>query len=149
MMRFSRPLAVALFVVAMAVTPLTAATSGGHFEYRYPARGAMDSFGHRVVVLDRTGMVAGIGPAGSEHAGRVSNIGNSGNWLGVNWSAGGCETDSRLVLVRVGVRYRIDVTSGGVGCGFLNLTGYSIVLKLWSPIDAATVEVVSRYDSPR
>jgi hypothetical protein len=146
MRRFLRPTAVAVFVLAIAVTPLTATTSSGHFEYRFPPRDSMDWFGHSVEVDDRTGLIANIGPANLESREHVSNIGNSGNWLLVRWLAGGCEAFTRLVFQRVGAGYQIDVTSGGSRCPYLDLRGYSIVLKLWSPVDAATVEVHSRFD---
>jgi hypothetical protein len=147
-MRVLRPIAVALFVLAIAVTPLTAVTAEGHFEYRYPPRHAMDLFGHRIVVDDQTGMVAAIGPTGPDCcSGSVSNLGGSGNTLVVEWLAGGCDAYSQLVIRRSAVGYTIDITSGGRTCPYLDLRGYAILLKLWSPIDAASVDVVSEFGS--
>ncbi len=69
----SRTLAIAVIAIAVALTPLSAVTAGGHFEYRYPARDQFDWFGQTAVVDDRTGLVAGIGPAEPTAHGTVSN----------------------------------------------------------------------------
>lgn len=145
-MRRPRTLAIAVFAVAIAITPLSAVTSGGHFEYRYPATGLFDWFGHTVAVDDRTGLIAGIGPAHPTALGSVANVAHSGNWLLVEWSAGGCDSHSRLRFEGVDVGYLIVVTSGGRRCSFLSLTSYALVLKLWSPVDAENVSLESRFD---
>lgn len=137
---FVRAAVIAVFVLVIAVTPLSAITSGGHFEYRYPARGMFDPLGHRVTLDDRTRLAAGIGPAQPGGRDGVTNLAGSGNWLLVEWSAGGCDTTSSLLFERSGAGYQLTVTSGGRTCAFLSLMTYAIVVRLWSPIDASTVE---------
>ncbi len=144
-MRRPRLLAIAVLTLAVALTPLSAVTAGGQFEYRYPPMGDVgDWFGHTVVVEDFTGLVASIGPAKATLHGAVSNVGQSGNVLVVQWLAGGCETNSRLRFERFEAGYRIVVTTGGTRCSFLSLAGYSLVLNLWSPVDADSVSLESR-----
>ncbi|MEO6350027.1 MAG: hypothetical protein ABIP53_05185 [Candidatus Limnocylindrales bacterium] len=144
-MRNPRTLAIAAFVLVIALTPLSVVTSAGHFEYRYAARFTSDSgVGHGVVVEDRTGLVAGIGPAlpGVYEFSVVNPRGNR-NAIVVTWPGGSCDTSSRLVLEggvdTILIRFTTDASWGCViGMG----SSHAIVIKLWSPVDAGFFEVV-------
>ncbi len=44
------------------------------------------------------------------------------------------------------VGYRIVVSTGGRRCAFLDLRGYALILKLWSPIYAENVSLDTEFD---
>lgn len=139
MVRFARPFAVALFVLVMAVTPLSAITSGGVFEIWLP--GDEHVTPTRVALHDTTGLVRFISSAHSAPNG-VSNPNGDQRTLQVGW-IGGCD-DPRTTLT---------FTSGGPGyrlteqteshCWLMIGIWRSVTILLWAPVDASTVEFVS------
>ncbi len=136
----ARAVVVALLILVIAVTPLSAFLSGGVFEIWLPGHQFITRT--RVVLEDHTGLVRGIAPA---YSGRpndgVRALGRDGRTLIVQWM-GGCD-DPLTVLTfdRADAGYRI-VERTEHRCMFLIGIGRAVSVSLWAPLDAATVTFV-------
>ena len=141
MIRVARWVAVALFSVAVALTPLTATFSHSGFEAWFPRWGSFQqsrrSDRPHVRLRDRTGLVITMHAAGVEPEQNEPND----RLLVVSW-LGGCsdqlidmtfeaESDGYLISKR-------ELTSNG--CPFLVGLSRTIVLRLRQPVDAASVQ---------
>jgi hypothetical protein len=140
--RFFRPLLIALFVFLMAVTPLSAITSGGVFEiwlapdpYTPPVR---------VVLKDHTGLVKGLGSAPSQAGVHelVSNRGSDLTLLTVALEGSHCDYMTRLTLYRSGDGFVIRTQADGAWC-VSGLVVRELSISLWAPVDASLVVLES------
>ena len=144
-MRYARALSIAVLVSVMAVTPLSAFLSGGQFEVWLG--GQYDNPMVRVSVVDHTGFVRSVVRGYGDRGGDVSNpLGNrSALSVGVWGGCGDYAVD--LSLERRGDGFVINQQNHAFGCGFLILVGHgTVVMNLWSPIDAATVRLESPFN---
>lgn len=129
-----RGIAIALFVLVMAITPLSAFTSGGFFE-----TWTSDGFGQsiRVTLNDHTGLVRAIAPRLSESASQDPRV------LTVDLVAGCGGYWANLDFRRLAEGYVVEHRVDRIGCPFLNLVGYGgVAITLWAPLDVSTVQVV-------
>jgi hypothetical protein len=135
---------IAVLVVLLAVTPLSAIFRPAYFEVVFPGSGSVATL--RVVVDDRTGLVAGLsrvdfsplidegvsnGPGENRRALFVTLFGGCGDrlaWLTFDRGDGGFVIEERTT------RY---------GCNFLIGLSRTVVLQLRAPVDASTVEFES------
>lgn len=135
--RLLRGSAVALLVLAMAVTPLSVVFSAGRFETWLPRWNTST----HVTLYDQTGMVRAISDArpaaGPDDLDTVVNPAGNRNVLQVTWGDGSCVSEARLSVQRSENGYVVQHSLGR--CWHLDLTFYSVAIYLWSPIDAATV----------
>ena len=143
MAKLVRAAAVALLILVMAVTPLSAVISSGQFGFRWPGGAFHTSV--QVLVADHTGLVREVSVAPSP-AGAYVAVSNPGlNWrvLIVSVDGSSCDRGIQLVLDRTVDRYVIrERTVEGhcvLGTGFER----SIALYLWSPVHASIVDFVS------
>lgn len=138
--RLGWAVAVALLILVIAVTPLSAFLSGGVFEIWLPG----DQFitRTRVVLEDHTGLVRGIAPAYPDQMDDgVSALGRDGRTLFVQWMGGCGDPLTVLTFDRADVGYRIDERTEH-HCMFLIGIGHAVTVSLWSPVDAATLTFV-------
>lgn len=144
--KITRAVAIAVLVLLMAVTPLSAFLSGGNFETWVGG-----SYGRPIVrigLTDHTGLVRQVSRAEIEGGGPVQNPGGNQRVLVVDvW--GGCgDYAVHLQFRRVEQGYLIRQRNSDLGCPFLDLLGHgAVALALWSPVDAATVRLESPYVS--
>jgi hypothetical protein len=146
--RLARGGAVALLVLAMAITPLSVVFSAGQFETWLPRWNA----NVHVTLDDQTGMARAISDAspatGPGDLGTVINPGGNRYVLQATWGDGSCVRDAHLALRRSENGYVLEHSSGS--CFHLDLTDYRVAIYLWAPIDAATVALTpSRFALPR
>lgn len=137
--RLVRGSAVALLVLAMAVTPLSVVFSAGRFETWLPS---WDGFSHgslHVALNDQTGMVRAITPGRSGALDQVVNPGANTYVLEVSWLGGCSDRDVQLSLFGSPGGYTLTERTFGWGCPLHIGLGRSVAILLWSPIDAATV----------
>lgn len=129
-------IAYALIVVAVAVTPLSAAFRPGYFDVRYVDPVTRDVL--NATIQDQTGLISAVGyPSDSPPttSGLTSRL--------VVDLAGGCEDPSLFVrFLAVGERFRITHHTTGTMCELLFLQGRPFLFVLRAPIDASTVDVV-------
>ncbi len=144
-MRFGRPLVIAAFVLVMAVTPLSAFTSGGTFETWLPGHG--DGYGRnptvRVLLEDHTGLVRAVGPGEAQRLDGPTNPGGNTRVVVVQWLGGCGDSLARLNLDRVGGGYLIEQRTDRSGCSLLIGFYRTVAISLWAPVDASIVEFVS------
>ncbi len=139
--RLARAIAVALLILVIAVTPLSAFLSGGVFEIWLPG----DQFiaRTRVVLEDHTGLVRGIAPAYPDRIDDgVSALGSDRRTLFVQWMGGCGDPLTVLTFEGADVGYRI-VERTEHHCIFDLGIGRAVTVSLWSPVDAATVTFAS------
>lgn len=137
--KLARAAAVALMVLALAVTPLSVVLSGGRFETWVPT---WDGFAHgslHVTLSDQTGMVRAITPGRSNVLDEVVNPGANRYVLEVSWLGGCSDRDVQLNLFASPGGYTLTERTFGWGCSLMIGLGRSIAIQLWSPVDAATV----------
>ena len=125
---------VALLVVVVAVTPLSATFSPRYFDVRY-----VDATGSFLTATleDQTGLVSGLAyaPAAVPTSGRTTTL--------VVDLSGGCRNPSLYIRFMVsGDAYRLVERTTGSWCQLLDLQGRRFVLALRVPIDPAAVNVV-------
>lgn len=142
-MKFARATVVAVLILLMAVTPLSALISPGHFEFAYASRDALS--GHRLTVEleDRTGLVRGFGPA-FQLPGMfdgVSNQGDDESVLLVSWGHGCGAYLTQFTFDRAPDGYIVRERTLESGCPYMILIGHAVAIRLWMPIDASTVSV--------
>ena len=133
-MKLARAATVALLILAVAVTPLSASFRPGVLETRFPAYG-LDS-GPRVVFEDTTGLVQTIAiPRWSvEYEEQTDRI------LVVSWLGGCADRLYWLTFSQTPTGYRIAPRTVSFGCGYMIGLGRTLVLGLRAPIDPAIVE---------
>lgn len=132
MTRLGRAALVALLVLLMAATPLSAILSGGTFETWLPGFQS-DAYTRprtRVVLLDHSGLVRALTPA-AERA-ETTPMALAVSWYGCGHSTLTFDrTDDGFLLAEQGL--------------FVNCMMFgdwrSVVIHLWSPIDPSTVEI--------
>jgi hypothetical protein len=141
--RLVRAAAVALLVLVMAVTPLAAFLSGGRLETRLPGSSLMPGAVPwvNVVLQDETGFVRAIAPAsGGRQRESVANPDGNRLALVAAWFGGCGDRTVRLTFARAGDRFRLRQRTDEFGCPFMIAIGRSVVIVLWSPIDADAVD---------
>ena len=141
-----RTLAIAVFVVAVAVMPLGALLSGGVFETWLPGSGGgMPSMPRvHVALQDHTGLVRAIAPARADTGlEQVVNASHSRSILHVSWMGGCGDHTTYLTFERTGDGFRIRKGTDRSDCAFL--VGYTrtVGIALWAPVDASTVRFES------
>jgi hypothetical protein len=138
-----RAAAVALLILVMAVTPLSAVLSAGHFEAWLPTWDGFDHTSLKVTLDDQTGMVRAITAARSGELDRVINPGDNRYVLVVSW-LGGCSDRLATLSFRVsGAGFVLVERTMRWGCPLLIGLGRSVAIHLWSPVDASLVDYVS------
>jgi hypothetical protein len=140
--RLVRASAVALLVLVIAVTPLSAFLSGGRHETRLPGSTLMSGATPwvNVVLQDETGFVRSIAPASSEGLGSVHNPDGNHMALVATWFGGCGDRTVHLSFARDGDRFRLTERTDRFGCPFMIAVGRSVLIVLWSPITAADVD---------
>ncbi len=124
-----------VLVLFVAVTPLSAVLSPGHFETDM----RRDDGSFHVVLDDQTGLVAALAPGDgvSESSPRALHVqldGACGEW------------DYQLRFYASDGGFTIDRQKTSGGCNLLYLVSQDVVLALRAPVDPATVAIV---DVPR
>jgi hypothetical protein len=146
MAKLVRAAAVALLILVMTVTPLSAVLSAGHFETWLPSWDMSGRASARVVLDDQTGMVRAMSPGLAAGPGDLDTVVNPGGnrWvLVVTWGDSSCVRDVHLGLRPFEGGYVLDQRTTARSCGYLDLRGYSVAIHLWSPVDASLVDFVS------
>jgi len=141
--RVVRAAAVALLVLVIAVTPLAAFLSGGRLETRLPGSSLMTGAlpWVNVVLQDETGFVRAIAPAsGGRQTGSVANPDGNRMAIVATWFGGCGDRTVRLTFARAGDRFRLTQRTDRFGCPFMIAIGRSVLIVLWSPIEAASVD---------
>ena len=138
MPQLARAALVALFVLVIAVTPLSATFRPAYFEVTLPDfSGWPGSFGAPSVVLeDRTGLVLGMAARQSSSPKSLPDD----RLLVVSWVGGCSDQVTWLTFQATAGGYRIDRRVVDNGCPFMIALGRSIVLVLRAPLDASLVE---------
>lgn len=137
-MSLRRAALIAVLVLLMAVTPLSAVLSGGAFDVWLgnDGRGPV-----RVTLEDQTGLVRLVVGVSTGNLGGVSNPGGNQRLLSVNLVGGCGDYWIHLTFSRAAGGYRIDKRTDEFGCSFLNLEGHgTVVMSLLAPVDASTVQ---------
>jgi len=129
-MRFARPLVVALFVLVMAVTPLSAITSGGIFETWLPGyySATHDRPRYRVVLADETGLVRALSPGQSAKRSPTVFV--------ATWFSCGHST-LRLSRSKTGAVLKNETVEPV--CWSWDVRTHSAALHLWAPVEITTV----------
>jgi hypothetical protein len=144
MSRAVRAALVAVLVLFVAVTPLSAIFRPGYFDFVWPATGHDLAPPPHVVLEDQTGLVAGFVPAAQEHAAAGPTRSLSVSWLG------GC--DEQLVYITFygsGGSYTLEKRTASNGCPFLVGIGRTVVLVLRAPVDPSSVHFAGDWAEPR
>jgi hypothetical protein len=127
--------AVAVLVLAVAVTPLSATFRPAFFDVRY-----VDPTGSVLAATleDQTGLVSAFAyaPQASPTSGRTTTL--------VVDLSGGCRDPNLYIrFMAVGEAYRLVERTSGSWCQLLDLQTRRFALALRAPIDSASVEIVS------
>jgi hypothetical protein len=135
---------IAVLVVLLAVTPLSAIFRPAYFEVVFPGSGFVATL--RVVVDDRTGLVAGVSqvdfsPVVDE--GVSNGPGENGRSLFVTLFGGCGDRLAWLTFDRADNGFVIEERTTRYGCGFLIGISRTVVLQLRAPVDASTVKFES------
>ncbi len=153
-MRFVRPLVIALLMLLVAVTPLSALIAPGEFEIRFRPEGPRNPWwdpgdnGFTVRLLDRTGLARGLGVAPPRRGlpDPITNYGADGRTLVVRWDGASCDDLTNLTLERAVGGFVIRERTHEGGC-FMGTGAYhSVAIPLWAPVDASTVTLVSEFE---
>jgi hypothetical protein len=132
--------AVGLFIVVMALTPLSAITSGGIHETWI--RSEYGRAPVRVVLEDRTGLVRAIAaftPDGPQP--RLTN-GDDARTLVLHWFDWCPAYQLNVTFSSVGDRYRLRLAADVLFCSFYDLpSSGTIAIRLSHPVDAAAVDI--------
>lgn len=150
-MRFARAVAIALLVLLMAVTPLSALVTPGEFEVRFARDGYAHAwfqpsdFGFTVRLADRTGLARGLSAAPPRRGvyDAVTNYGVDGRMLIVTLEGASCDHLTRLTFERTVGGFLIRERTERFGCFIGMGMSHTLAIHLWSPIDASTVELVA------
>ena len=135
MRRLGSVVVAGLLLVVIAVTPLSAFTSGGVFESKMPATGYPWSMPVRVIVEDPTGTVLGIAAAQAwPPASRPDD-----RLLAVSWLGGCRDQQIWLTLAPTTGGYRVIKRETDNGCGLLMGIPRTVVMVTRLPIDPVTV----------
>lgn len=134
---------IGVLVLLMAVTPLSAVIDQGRFETRFPGRGFVLPL--RVVLEDRTGLVAGLArwEAGRRLDEGVENAPGNDRILVVSLFGGCGDHLTRLTFERVEGGFRIEERTSGGGCSLLIGIIRSVAIHLRVRVDAASVQFQS------
>lgn len=140
-MRFGRPFAVAAFVLVIAVTPLSAFTSGGIHEAWIGSQYGRGPV--RVVLGDRTGLVRAITTVSLDRTyPRLVNADDRRTLL-LNWYGRCSAYQLNLTFSPAPSGYTLAVEENSLTCSFFDPTkAGTIAITLWHPVDAATVQVL-------
>ena len=139
-MRLARAVAIAVLVMLVAVTPLSALIAPGEFDVRLARYGSSDP-GFIVHLSDRTRLVRGLAVAPPRRGvnEEITNYGTDGRFLIVSFFGSSCDYLAHLTFERTGAGMVIRTTTQGSWC--LGTGRYiAVALHLWTPIDASTVE---------
>ena len=138
-MKLARAFVIAVLVLLMAVTPLSALITPGQFELTFADADLLS--GHRLSVTfaDRTGLVRSMAPAAATNSDSVTNWGTDGRTLIVSWGHGCGGYHTELVFEHAGSGFALSEQTYHWGCGFLILTRHAVAIHMWAPIDASTV----------
>jgi hypothetical protein len=143
MHRFLRAALVALLVLFVAVTPLSAIFRPGYFDAQWPATGHDLAPPPHLVLQDETGLVAGLvrgtGVRTTQGPTRALSI----SWLG------GC--DEQLIYLTFYGRddgYVVDKRTTTNGCPFLIGIQRTVTLVLRAPVDPQSVQFVGDWTEP-
>ena len=144
MAKLVRAAAVALLVLVMAVTPLSAFLNGGRFETSWPG----DRLHGPVLVLldDHTGFVKGVSPAPASPGVRngVTNLNSDPRVLSVSVEGSSCDHVIRLEFARTDTGFVVRERTEEYGFCVIGMgAAWPIAIVLWSPIDASVVAFVS------
>lgn len=144
MKRFARTLIIGMFIFVIAVTPLSAFTSGGLFETWLIGDG--HGYGSnptvRVVLEDHTGMVRAIGPASAQRRDAAEDRAAKTNVVVVTWIGGCGDQTAHLTMDRAEDGYLIRERTDGWGCGLSIGYGRSVAITLWAPVRASAVQFI-------
>ncbi|MEA2677414.1 MAG: hypothetical protein QOJ81_1555 [Chloroflexota bacterium] len=140
--KLARAAAVAVMILAIAVTPLNAVISSGQFDFRWPGGEFHSSV--RVLVDDHTGLVREVSMAPSPPGAYVpvSNPGSNRRVLIVSVDGSSCDRGIQLVLDRTPGGYLIGERTLEGRCALGTGFERSIAIYLWSPVDASLVDFV-------
>ena len=133
---------IAVLVVLLAVTPLSAIFRPAYSEVVFPGRPLVATL--RVVVDDRTGLVAGVSQVDSTVDEGVSNGPHeNGRSLFVTLFGGCGDRLTWLTFDRADGGFVIEERTTRYGCSFLMGISRTVVLQLRAPVDASTVKFES------
>lgn len=142
-MRLGRYFASALFVLVMAVTPLSAITSGGIHEAWIGSeygRGPV-----RVVLEDRTGLVRAITAVSFGRSYPQLSNASDPRVLFLNWGTDCPAYQLNLTFWASPGGYTLEAAENSLTCSFFDRSrAGTIAISLSHPVDAATVWFVSR-----
>lgn len=139
-MKLARAALVALLILFMAVTPLSALIAPGQFELTFADADLLSGRRLTVTFADRTGLVRSMAPAAATNSGAVTNFGTDGRTLIVSWGHGCGGYHTELVFERMGSGFVLSERTHEWGCGYMILVGHAVAIHLWAPVDASTVE---------
>lgn len=142
-MKLARAALVALLVLFMAVTPLSALISPGQFELTFADADLLSGRRLSVTFVDQTGLVRSMAPAQATNSDAVTNLGTDGRTLIVSWGHGCGGYHTELVFERVGSGFLLSEQTHNWGCFFLILVSHAVAIHLWAPVDASLVEFAS------
>jgi hypothetical protein len=144
MYRLGRAALVAVLVLFVAVTPLSAIFRPGYFDAQWPSTGHDLAPPPHFVLEDQTGLVAGFVPAAQERTDAVPTRSLSISWLG------GC--DEQLVYLTFyasGGGYAFEKRTTTNGCPFLVGIRRTVILALRAPVDPVSVRFIGDWEEPR
>jgi hypothetical protein len=140
-LRLARAGVVALLILFMAVTPLSALIAPGEFEVTFTTENALDrEFTLRLA--DRTGLVRGLAVAAARPGiqDAVTNFGVDGRMLIVEIEGSSCDYVAHLTFQRALGGFQISARTEGFSCGIGTGSSHVVAIHLWAPIDASRVE---------
>ena len=140
MRRVIRALMVGLFVLVMAVTPLSATTSGGIHEAWIRSEYGSDPI--RVVLKDLTGLVRGVAAFTPDRQYPPLVNGDDDRTLVLNWFDYCPVYRLDVTFASAGDRYKLNLAAHSVSCSWFDRNAFgTITIMLSHPVDAATVAV--------
>lgn len=152
MKRFARAALVALLILFMAVTPLSALIAPGEFEVRFRPDGFSNHWfeptglGFTVRLRDRTGLARGLAvavqPRGVYDDG-VTNHGVEGRMLLVHWEGSSCDVLTYLTFERDVNGYLIRERTNDSSCVMGTGMSHTVAIQLWAPVDASNVRFIA------
>lgn len=139
-MKLARAAVVALLILFMAVTPLSALIAPGEFEVTFTTEYASDRE-FTVRLADRTGLVRGLAAAAARPGiqDAVTNFGVDGRMLIVEVEGSSCDYLAHLTFERAIGGFLISARTEGFSCVFGTLSSHVVAIQLWAPVDASTV----------
>ncbi|MGI8928907.1 MAG: hypothetical protein ACR2H0_05520 [Candidatus Limnocylindrales bacterium] len=140
-MKVARALVIAVLVLLMAVTPLSALIAPGEYDVRFAGHGSWDP-GFIVHLSDRTGLVRAltVAPRRLGVFDPITNYSSDGKILIVELEGSSCDYRAHLTLDKAGTGFRLHTTTQSFGCVIGSGRYTDVAFHLWTPIDASTVE---------